>query len=82
MGILPILHRSGIGSQLLSELRNVLAKRDVSAVLVSTLGDSVDYEPYSRTRAFYRKNGFVDFQKIQHPDNPEQEEELILRSEI
>lgn len=82
MGVLPTSHRHGIGTSLLSELRTILKQHDIKAILVSTLGDAVEYEPYARTRAFYRKNGFVDYQKIQHPDNPEQEEELILRTEI
>ncbi|WP_374077946.1 GNAT family N-acetyltransferase [Bdellovibrio bacteriovorus] len=82
MGVVPNQHRSGIGTQLLQELRKNLLRHDVKSILVSTLGDAVDYEPYQRTRLFYRKNGFADFQKIQHPENPEQEEELILRSEI
>lgn len=81
MGVLPNYHRIGIGFQLITELRSILANHTIRIIEVSTLGDSVDYEPYSRTRAFYRKNGFVDFQKIQHPNNSEQEEELILRSE-
>nr|WP_295905304.1 GNAT family N-acetyltransferase [uncultured Bdellovibrio sp.] len=66
MGVVPTRHRSGVGTQLLQELRRSLLKHDVSSILVSTLGDSVDYEPYQRTRLFYRKNGFTDFQKIQH----------------
>lgn len=82
MGVLPEFHRRGVGEKLLQELRVVLLKHQITSILVGTLGDSVVYEPYERTRAFYRKNGFVDFQKIPHPENPEQEEELILRSEI
>jgi GNAT superfamily N-acetyltransferase len=82
MGVLPACHRRGVGEKLLQELRIILLKHQITSILVGTLGDSVDYEPYERTRAFYRKNGFVDFQKVAHPENPEQEEELILRSEI
>jgi len=81
MGVFPNRHRSGCGSKLLAELKKILLGHGVRSVLVSTLGDSVEYEPYSRTRSFYRKNGFLDYQKINHPENPEQEEELILRLE-
>jgi hypothetical protein len=51
----------------------------VKTLQVYTLGDSVDYEPYERTRAFYRALGFVDFKREPHPDNPECPESLFLR---
>lgn len=78
MGVLPYRQRDGIGTSLMNALKARLAEIGVKKIFVSTLGDSVDYEPYARTRSFYRKSGFVDFQKIEHPNNPEQEEELIL----
>lgn len=77
MGVDRTFQREGIGSALLAELKLEIGAA-ISKIFVSTLGESVDYEPYKRTRAFYRKNGFVDFERIKHPDNPEQEEELIL----
>lgn len=69
MGVLPSNHRVGVGSQLLIELKKILAIHKIKTIVVSTLGDSVDYEPYNRTRSFYRKNGFVDFQKIPYPES-------------
>lgn len=78
MGVLPKFHKNGIGTALIGELKNLLLMNDIHTVLVSTLGDSVDYEPYAKTRAFYRKNGFNDHKIIPHLDNPEQEEELVL----
>jgi GNAT superfamily N-acetyltransferase len=82
MGVHPDHHRKEVGFKLLKGLENYLIETGVSVLLVSTLGDAVDYEPYARTRAFYRKNGFSDFKKILHSENPECEEELILRKEL
>jgi GNAT superfamily N-acetyltransferase len=82
MGVLLSNQRHGVGAALLSELKSQLANSGIRELLVSTLGESVEYEPYQRTRAFYRKFGFVDFKKISHPENPEQEEELLLRTKI
>jgi GNAT superfamily N-acetyltransferase len=82
MGVLPSFHKKGIGSALIVELKKLLIKNNIHRILVSTLADSVEYEPYARTRAFYRKNGFVDYERIPHLNNPEQEEELILALDI
>jgi GNAT superfamily N-acetyltransferase len=78
LGVLPDQQRKGIGKQLLNRLVEDLQSNRVSELYVRTLGDSVEYEPYAKTRAFYRANGFQDFQRFQHPDNPECEEELLL----
>jgi GNAT superfamily N-acetyltransferase len=78
MGVLPDQQRKGFGKQLLNRLVDDLRSNRVSELYVRTLGDSVEYEPYAKTRAFYRANGFQDFQRIQHPENPEYEEELLL----
>lgn len=78
MGVLPDQQRKGLGKQLLNRLVEDLRSNGVSELYVRTLGDSVEYEPYAKTRAFYRANGFQDFQRIQHPENPEYEEELLL----
>jgi hypothetical protein len=49
----------------------------IEELRVGTLGDSVAYEPYVGTRAFYRTLGFADF-KHERLDNPECPEKLIL----
>lgn len=77
MGVLPTLHRQGIGKRLIDLLVKVLRVRGIRHVRVWTLGDSVDYEPYARTRAFYRTLGFRDFRRVV-TDNPECPEELHL----
>lgn len=82
MGVLPQFQKNGIGTALINELKHLLIKNNIRRIKVSTLGDAVDYPPYAKTRAFYRKNGFVDFEKIPHLDNPEQEEELVLALDL
>lgn len=82
MGLSPNLRRLGIGTNLLNHLKKYLHDIQTQHLSVSTLGEAINYPPYAETRAFYRKNGFKDFKIIQHPDNPEQEEELILTLQL
>jgi ribosomal protein S18 acetylase RimI-like enzyme len=81
MGILPDFHRQGIGRKLVEQLISELKQGGIQELQVNTLGDSVDYEPYERTRAFYRGMGFEDFQKIKQ-DDPECPEQLIMVKHI
>ena len=78
IGVRPDLHRGGIGRLLLERLITQLRAEQIAELYVHTLGDSVEYEPYRKTRAFYRGMGFQDFKRIANPDNPECEEDLIL----
>lgn len=77
MGVQPEFHRKGIGRMLVNKLIIELKEVGVKTLKVYTLGDSVEYEPYSRTRAFYRGVGFREFQKFKQ-DNPECPEQLIM----
>jgi N-acetylglutamate synthase-like GNAT family acetyltransferase len=81
MAVSPQMHRKGIGRSLVAAMIREMRKWNVKEVFVSTLGDSVDYPPYANTREFYRRIGFHDFKVLKHPENPECEEELILRRE-
>ncbi|MFQ6089395.1 MAG: GNAT family N-acetyltransferase [Candidatus Methanofastidiosia archaeon] len=81
IGILPEFHREGIGRKLIDGLISELRQKGVRELRVNTLGDSVEYEPYERTRAFYRGIGFKDFQRIKQ-DDPECPELLILAKNI
>lgn len=54
-------HRKGVGTMLLRALMDRLRSDGVGRLEVSTVADSLDYAPYSQTRAFYRARGFVDF---------------------
>lgn len=74
-------HRRGVGRALVAALEAELGVGGVQAVQVETLGDAVDYEPYDRTRAFYRALGYVDFRRDRTGD-PECEELLTLRKPL
>ena len=74
-------HRRGIGGRLLRFAEDDLRDSGVAEVLVETLGDSVDYEPYERTRAFYRAAGFRDFKRVM-TDNPGMPESLTLQKPL
>jgi len=74
-------HRHGIGSRLLEFAEGCLRLSGVTDVQVETLGDSVVYEPYERTRAFYRAAGFRDFQRVM-TDNPGMPESLTLQKSL
>lgn len=61
MGVSEERQRQGIGTTLLSALRAHLRQVGFRHLLVSTVADNVDYEPYVRTRRFYRAQGFADY---------------------
>lgn len=77
LGVSAGCHRRGIGSRLLAFAEDDLRSSGVTEVLVETLGESVDYEPYEGTRAFYRAAGFRDFESMML-DNPGMPEALTL----
>ena len=81
MGILPGCQRQGIGSALLNALVGDMKFAGVTIIEVSTLGDSVHYPPYDRSRNFYYKMGFVEHERKLH-DSASMPEELILRYTI
>ena len=60
IGVPPDSHRRGIGRQLAERVSDVLRENGVARLRVDTLADTVEYEPYERTRRFYRALGFVD----------------------
>jgi len=74
-------HGCGIGTRLLELAEDSLRSTGVTQVMVDTLGESVDYEPYERTRAFYRRAGFRDFKSVM-TDNPGMPETLTLRKSL
>jgi len=78
LGVLVECHRRGIGRALVEAVVKDLSKHGVTELRVDTLGDSVDYEPYERTRRFYAAMGFVEYERIAMPDNPSCPERLVL----
>jgi ribosomal protein S18 acetylase RimI-like enzyme len=82
IAVSPEHHRHGIGGRLLQFAKDSLRDSGVTeVVLVETLGDSIDYEPYERTRAFYRAAGFRDFKRVM-TDNPGMPESLTLQKPL
>jgi ribosomal protein S18 acetylase RimI-like enzyme len=73
----PELHRKGIGRCLVKALEEVLVKLGVSALEVSTVADSVEYEPYARTRSFYHALGFSDV-RVDRKWYPSGDDRLLL----
>ena len=60
MGVLEPWQRRGVGGALLGAMRAEVDAHGTRRIVVSTVADNVLYEPYIRTRAFYRKCGFRD----------------------
>ncbi len=82
LGVLGEYHRKGIGRALVEAVVKNLSSHGVTELRVDTLGDSVDYEPYERTRRFYAAVGFVEHERIPMPDNPSCPEKLVLTMRI
>jgi ribosomal protein S18 acetylase RimI-like enzyme len=70
--------RRGIGRALVEHVAAEMRDAGVAEVLVDTLGDSVDYEPYAETRAFYEALGFAAHERV-FLDNPNCPERLTLK---
>jgi ribosomal protein S18 acetylase RimI-like enzyme len=77
----PEFHRKGIGRRLVKALEEVLVKVGVSALEVSTVADSVEYEPYARTRSFYHALGFSDV-RVDRKWYPSGDDRLLLRKPL
>lgn len=74
-------HREGIGRRLVGVVEDDARRERATVLQVETLGESVEYEPYDRTRAFYRSVGFVDHHS-EMLDNPGMPEMLTLRKDL
>jgi len=64
MGVRNDLWRRGIGTALMAKAAEDLASDGASILMVHTLSDTVDYEPYEATRAFYNAMGFKHLETI------------------
>ena len=73
IGVLERYHRQGAGKLLIKEIERYCLAQGHQFLTVKTLDVSADYEPYNRTRAFYRKMGFIPlevFPTLWDSDNP------------
>ena len=77
----PEFHRKGIGRCLVKALEKVLVRLGVSALEVSTVADSVEYEPYAGTRSFYHALGLSDVQ-VDRKWYPSGDDRLLLRKPL
>jgi len=77
-------HRKGTGTALLRALTERLRADGVHRLEVSTVADSLDYEPYARTRAFYRARGFKDFRVDRHffGDGDDRYDRLVMELDV
>lgn len=57
-GVLPEYHHNGIGKALYNTAETYFIQNGCKYVIVKTLSDAVSYEPYARTREFYKSVGF------------------------
>lgn len=73
LGVLKKYHRQGGGHLLTKACEEFCRGRDIVFLTVKTLDKSACYEPYERTRAFYKKEGFLPlevFPDYWNEDNP------------
>ena len=64
MGVDPGAQRRGIGTSLVDAAARDLVTDGATIMMVHTLADSVEYEPYEATRSFYRAVGFKHLETI------------------
>jgi GNAT superfamily N-acetyltransferase len=64
MGVLPDLHRGGIGRALLDRAQSWVAERDITFLQVKTLSPRHPDEGYAATRAFYFSCGFRPLEEM------------------
>lgn len=72
-GVLPEYHKKGIGKKLMNSAEDYLKQSGCKYVIVKTLSEMADYEPYERTRKFYLKVGFeplITIKEIWDEENP------------
>jgi ribosomal protein S18 acetylase RimI-like enzyme len=60
-GVDPAWHRRGVGRAMIEAIAEEAAQAGLTRLVVETISDQVDYEPYERTRAFYGGMGFQPY---------------------
>lgn len=81
IGVYEQHHGTEVGEMLFFEFERIMKEHEINILQVKTLGKSVEYPPYDRSRSFYKKVGFKKH-RSEFTDNPECPEELILRKRI
>jgi ribosomal protein S18 acetylase RimI-like enzyme len=57
-GIMPEYHDKGIGKRLFTAAEEYFKQNNCKYIIVKTLSEEANYEPYERTRLFYLSFGF------------------------
>jgi ribosomal protein S18 acetylase RimI-like enzyme len=73
IAVKPDYHRQGVGRGMIDRAERLLVQDGVEYLQVKTLADTVENEPYARTRAFYTACGFGPLQvfpDLWDPENP------------
>jgi N-acetylglutamate synthase-like GNAT family acetyltransferase len=73
LAVRPHAHRRGVGLALVRQACSIARQLGKPYVTVKTQGPSAAYEPYERTRAFYRAVGFEPLEELTSiwgPENP------------
>lgn len=73
MGVLPSLHRSGVGGTLVESAKQLARQRSAKFLSVKTLSPIREDKAYKKTREFYEALGFFKFEEFANlwgPDNP------------
>lgn len=73
MGVLPDLHRRGIGKRLLLKAERYASGRGIEYLTAKTLSSSRRNRPYAQTRRFFDALGFCpveEFKELWGPGNP------------
>jgi GNAT superfamily N-acetyltransferase len=64
MGLLPEIHRKGIGRALINQAQEWLKSNGIEYLQVKSLGPSASDENYAKTRAFYAAMGFRPLEEL------------------
>ena len=73
IGVLEGYHRRGVGRRIILAAEKYCLANGFVYLIVKTLDASAVYEPYDKTRAFYRAMGFIPlevFPTLWDADNP------------
>lgn len=72
-GVLPKFQHGGIGKTLYNKVESYFIKNNCKFVIVKTLSETAESEPYEQTRQFYKSLGFeplITLTEMWNVDNP------------
>ena len=81
LGVDKAFQRQGLGSRLIAAAEMKARDLEIDELATNTLGDSVEYQPYEKTRRFYWKCGFSVYKRAQ-TDNPGCPEEIWISKPV